>query len=1347
MEGIAVAGTVWGLYNNIFNGLDELRKRIAGLTDHPRHFDILQKTLDILDGDLRNLKNDTNCSDILADIKKHLEVIELRVAEASGALQRVTVGVPVSSQAASHSAVPGQQPSRWTRFLSIIRTVSKTRRTEEALSSAETHLQLARAELTSIYVLFKQNRSKTVEPKPFCRSVKVRPNPPNVVLDFNTVDEKGNAVTYEGRLKQAIMRVDSSTCTGGPDKRVIAVTGEGGMGKSCVVLGLRGVEEVANAFKGGIYEISLGMNATTSKLIGEVCECIEASGGEALHKNLSTDNNVQRVLRKAGDWFESHKVLFIVDDVWENDAITADIFLCMKWLIKAEGSQLVFTSRSPRMWEYASSENVIKFESRSVYSKQSRAMLLKNAGMNENIAMVKENNDSVESLLRICGGLPAALAIAGHLVRQNEGLNDPFGDLVSRLEDRPGTIRERRAGRYEALSVLLDETVIFADRQQRKRLNFETEMSVQEMMESFCVIKKQQFAPIGMLQRLWCADGRSATRDLMDILINVGLVKKDVKRIQGREEIGLRIHDLVHDHFVFKGRGKHRMRHKRLLNTYMEFESQDGGGEGCRQWWKIDEKQDIYIYQNLLRHLLDGNMILEAIKLLLDPRWTVQQIRAGGIRQTVDDYTLIEAALRRNEAEPNKGVREQSSAIAAVELIKEAVTLARSFILHNEQEVWFQLYGRLVGSIEKQEIQEYLAKVKEHAEKPWIRCDNVLLRQAGGAVEQTWSLDGLGLRSASFRKDGSVIAVQTNDIFREVCEIVKFDRDDEGERTMLWDKKFETPIAKCLISKDGNKVVLFLQNGSVSIVDVNSKETNAANEVHNGTEDCMRSSEDGNTFIIASDDHTIAAVKTEGTTLQMIDTMKHDSMVVCAALSADGERVIFSTEDEDKQVVKWNIGSGEKCRLFPTSDLVQELACSVEGRIASVCTRMEDIREELVTLKVVVHDENEGATPIVTLEFTRMGYKDMKDELQWSPDGRFLFLSSIVIQMTGAPLKIWCAELPDGVQMVDRFSGDDKHILIGRDGMLDLVRIRSLRWCEMPIIAERHFAMDRRELKSEVKRIDQSILRAKWNKEGDLLATTAYYSKNSASVCLWNADGKQYTTLKSNKSYTTDLTWVGHVLAVAHEDCIELWDTRTKSLVDTLRFSLSDALEGLGRIHVSCDGRTVVATAKRGRRFLIWKKRDSNWQWPSVVHTDGRPYVIACSANGSFTVCETRRTIDPGIAVYDENGERRAFMGNSHIVRRLWFDKEDDVMIEWAIREEDEHESVPFGLWRWREGVTIVPVKRSTSYIRANRYFHDSNGRHLATFETANYKNGYSARGSAVAVIINDSVHMLHSET
>lgn len=51
-----------------------------------------------------------------------------------------------------------------------------------------------------------------------------------------------------------------------------------------------------------------------------------------------------------------------------------------------------------------------------------------------------------------------------------------------------------------------------------------------------------------------------------------------------------------------------------------------------------------------------------------------------------------------------------------------------SYVLQNRDEVWFQVYGRLVGSEKKSKVMsKYLERIEKNAPRPWLKANEGLV--------------------------------------------------------------------------------------------------------------------------------------------------------------------------------------------------------------------------------------------------------------------------------------------------------------------------------------------------------------------------------------------------------------------------------------------------------------------------------------------------------------------------------------------------------------------------------------------------------------------------------------------
>lgn len=752
----------------------------------------------------------------------------------------------------------------------------------------------------------------------------------------------------------------------------------------------------------------------------------------------------------------------------------------------------------------------------------------------------------------------------------------------------------------------------------------------------------------------------------------------------------------------------------------------------------MDEKKEMYVYENLVRHLVGGDMLNEATYLVLDPRWTVKQIKTGGVRHAARDYENVMGALRKRDLKLDAEYKtDQSSVSKALAIIKNAVTLSTSQLLRNEQEVWFQLYGRLIGSNEYDMIREYLEKVRKHAQKPWVRCgDNWFLQQAGGGVKRGWNTNGK-VCCACFRGDGSMTAVvqcQNGDGW--TCNIWTFEEDDEWKGSIIWSFECEAEIERGVLRKDGNMVILFKKNGVVMILDVGRRMTHSAAQPHNGRIECMQVCENGKVIVFPSDRYTIEIWAVEETRLAFVRSLIHEELMQCAVLSPEGDRVAIGYLDE---VVEWCVGSGERRRSFKMSDFVRDVAYSGHGHVAV-------LSQESI---VIFEDDCTGSTRLVTVK-TPIYF----DEIHFFARGRFLCVrlsyEDWVLDLRDLPHTLGFVKLPELRKVVQCSSDGSEVLSTGKDGrrwdMLEVLNLELLRWRELNTDGERRFDAGA-ELDEDWEIRMDYVHEAKWNAQGSVIAL-----RNWTWVDLCDAGGKKNTMLRSEqRPPLRAFAWGGELLAVARVDfvslgAVDLWHTRERRIVGTLRPPKVDMKYfHVTSLAVSKDDSAVVAAANN--ELFVWFCRDSGWHLAYDVHPyDDIADAIAVSPNATFMTC----FVGCDLELYDEHGKERRWVGSAlqypRKVRRLSFDEQNNVLIEWcanALQREQEQ----WSMWRWRESSEAEPLMRSTPTIGEHRHVYDAQKCLVASFDWKIDDYDYNACANAFVVVADGRHHVLHLET
>ncbi|PXF45725.1 hypothetical protein BWQ96_04493 [Gracilariopsis chorda] len=296
---------VIGLVDVVESRLADFRIRLDRFRQHPQQYAMLVAAHDRICEKLRYLHASLSETSN-EETKRDMRLFQAHINSADSDLSSLSEYLSIPSNGLDSQSSGGSRrlkriANAFSKASAKTRAIQRTTRNEETLSSVQNHLNNAWRVLNEIRLVRIEEGIKAItlgEREEFKGRVVVQPNPENLVLDFESMDENGAAVTCEGKLKQAIMQPGSSFVSV-IDGIVTGAIGGGGMGKSCAVRGLTALQEVRDMFPGGIYEISLGLDAGELTLKKELCNCIEMSGGVILAKQTMSERNMNEVIRKA----------------------------------------------------------------------------------------------------------------------------------------------------------------------------------------------------------------------------------------------------------------------------------------------------------------------------------------------------------------------------------------------------------------------------------------------------------------------------------------------------------------------------------------------------------------------------------------------------------------------------------------------------------------------------------------------------------------------------------------------------------------------------------------------------------------------------------------------------------------------------------------------------------------------------------------------------------------------------------------------------------------------------------------------------------------------------------------
>ena len=208
---------------------------------------------------------------------------------------------------------------------------------------------------------------------------------------------------------------------------------------------------------------------------------------------------------------------------------------------------------------------------------------------------------------------------------------------------------DRHADKYSSLEMALMTSINVLEQCWASEKIVPLPYSHRKMHRGPCVLKKQRWAPLSMLQCLWSLPSIEDANVVVDQFSEVGLVDVQFRKIGDNEVKGIQLHDLVHDvatRSAFKANEESAW-HERLLRGYS---SVDGKNvqmkEGCHEWWTVERGVDKYVDENVVRHLVGAEDVCGAVLLVTIPQWISRQVENCGILSFERDVDLVTELLR-----------------------------------------------------------------------------------------------------------------------------------------------------------------------------------------------------------------------------------------------------------------------------------------------------------------------------------------------------------------------------------------------------------------------------------------------------------------------------------------------------------------------------------------------------------------------------------------------------------------------------------------------------------------------------------------------------------------------------
>lgn len=480
-------------------------------------------------------------------------------------------------------------------------------------------------------------------------------------------------------------------------KRMTAIWGMGGVGKSVMAIAFARATDTRRVFEDGIVWLTFGDQRISEEV--SVLANMRLLGLAFNDNPMYYTDPVAAQARLPG-LLDEKSCLIVLDDVWS--VAQAEPF------INAAGPRtrlLVTTREGSLSTTFGAQEHRL-----DVLSRDSALDLMADWCEAQPETLPGEAVDVANE----CGNLPFALALCGALVRDGT----PWSDLLGALHDADLSFIQTQLPNYpypnllRSLKVSLD---ILASSDAAGAQCF-TELAV------FCFDKT---IPEAAVTTLWKHMNKLDSRRVRKLLAT--LERKALLKLEGETPYRrITLHDLQKDYLSAQNSDKVSL-HNSLLEAYAH-ETPHGWTAG---------PADGYYFQRLPHHLKWAQRDYELSRLLTDFSWLESKLGATDIGAMIADYDLLPTA-------------------DYLRLIRDALRLSAPALSRDPSLLAGQLLGRLLSTPSEQ-VSSMLKQASEYRGRAWLRPITSSLTCPGGPLVATFHGHPDGCVAVAFGSDATVV--------------------------------------------------------------------------------------------------------------------------------------------------------------------------------------------------------------------------------------------------------------------------------------------------------------------------------------------------------------------------------------------------------------------------------------------------------------------------------------------------------------------------------------------------------------------------------------------------------------
>lgn len=650
--------------------------------------------------------------------------------------------------------------------------------------------------------------------------------------------------------------------------------GMSGVGKTVLAAAVARSPRVRAHFTDGIYWLNLGKTPELMRLLKALARELGVSQ-LAFHTPGEGKRRIKQFL-------EEKEILLVLDDVWEADhAAALDVL--------GTDCRLIITTRFP---EVVAKNRASEHRLGVFQTEQAMALLSR-------FHTAREADEDAMGVVRACGHMPLALALAGALARERQV---EWAAVLAWLEahsDKPGTSAEPEAQAASPAGAgagpgtttdAMGATAARAGDPQDAALSvihacvraLDADVPIPDAAARYAdlaIFDRRGRIPRTALRVLWTRRNLLAAWDVQVILR--ALSRRQLASFEEHDVAGssLRIHWLCHTYLGSITSDLEAM-HRELVDAYEVY---------CGQGW-ASGPADGYFFKRLPYHLIAAGRSDVVRNLLTDYVWLDNKLRVNGPTALASDYDLM-----RHDSE--------------LALVGDAFWLASHALARDPDQLPSQIMGRLGhlrGRKDLPGIQHLLETTQTEPLQTWLCPLGADLMTPGGPLLRTLTGHSDSVNAVAVTPDGTHAISASYDQTLRVWHL------DWGTelRTLTGHSDWVWAVA---VTPDGKRVVSASIDKSIKVWDLHSGRELGTLSGHEDSVLAVALTPDGKRAVSASDDQTIKVWDLESR--RAIHTLLgHRDRIWMVAITPDGARAVSASSDTTIKI--WDIETGRELRTL-----------------------------------------------------------------------------------------------------------------------------------------------------------------------------------------------------------------------------------------------------------------------------------------------------------------------------------------------------------------------------------------------------------------------------------------------